>query len=68
MNVGMTCPKCGLVQLAAPTCKACGAPTGRQVLEHLLPPIQPLRPAAGFKEEPAVPAPDPEAAPPTPSG
>jgi uncharacterized membrane protein YjgN (DUF898 family) len=25
----MTCPKCGLVQLSAPTCKACGTATGR---------------------------------------
>lgn len=29
MSLGMTCPKCGLVQISAPTCKACGAATGR---------------------------------------
>ena len=61
MSVGMTCPKCGLMQLAAPTCKACGAATGRQALGHLLPPIEPLRPAAGVKEEPETAAPPPDA-------
>lgn len=28
MTAGVTCPKCGLMQLAGPTCKSCGAPLG----------------------------------------
>ena len=26
MRIGITCPKCGLMQLASPRCKSCGAP------------------------------------------
>lgn len=28
MTFGMKCPKCGLMQLAGPSCKSCGAPLG----------------------------------------
>jgi len=28
MSPGVTCPKCGLMQLAGPSCKSCGAPLG----------------------------------------
>jgi uncharacterized membrane protein YjgN (DUF898 family) len=37
MSLGMTCPKCGLVQLSAPTCKACGASTGRPAFKVPVP-------------------------------
>ncbi len=39
MTIGMTCPKCGLIQLSAPTCKACGAPVGGKVFRPVPTPI-----------------------------
>ncbi len=39
MTIGMTCPKCGLMQLSAPTCKACGAPVSGKVFRPVPSPI-----------------------------
>jgi uncharacterized membrane protein YjgN (DUF898 family) len=44
MNIGVTCPKCGLLQLAASQCKACGAP-----LPNSGSALRPPPPAAPFQ-------------------
>ena len=40
MTYGMTCPKCGLMQLAGPTCKSCGTSMGGPVRPKDPPNIQ----------------------------
>jgi len=32
MNIGVLCPKCGLMQMNRPACKSCGAPVGDSAL------------------------------------
>ncbi len=44
MSFGMTCPKCGLMQLAGPRCKSCGAPLGDPAREHAPAPSSPVIP------------------------
>ncbi|MFB3819783.1 MAG: YjgN family protein [Candidatus Methylomirabilales bacterium] len=53
MTIGMTCPKCGLMQLSAPTCKSCGAATGRAAIR--LP--RPTQSAGPPRPAPSPPAP-----------
>jgi len=50
MTTGVTCPKCGLMQLPRPSCKACGATLGAALL---LP--SPLRPQATTAQDSSPP-------------
>ncbi|HWU40518.1 MAG TPA: DUF898 family protein, partial [Candidatus Acidoferrum sp.] len=51
MSYGMTCPKCGLMQLAAPTCKSCGAHLGGEAT------VPTSRPAKAQKTDASAPPP-----------
>lgn len=67
---GMKCPKCGLMQVAAPACKSCGAPAqapppprpsppSAQARRAVAPPPPPARPLPSIGERPPQAAPGP---------
>ncbi|HSB69687.1 MAG TPA: DUF898 family protein [Candidatus Methylomirabilis sp.] len=61
MMLGVTCPKCGLMQLAGPTCKSCGAPLGAAARRPSPSHSQASRPSTPAQPRTAAP---PSAAPP----
>src|SRR3974377_559745 len=59
MTYGMTCPKCGLMQLAGPACKSCGTAMGGPGRPTVPPKIQTPPPIPPPPHPPESPQPTP---------